>query len=358
VITGRRRLPPLLLAALLLLALPVLVFLGVRVGATGLHDAAHSWRGLCAVLGLGDELPRLEQTILELRLWRSLVAAGVGAAMAYSGSLVQGVFRNGLAAPSIIGVTGGASLGATLAILALSGYGAALVDLSDAGRASFLIPLGGFLGALGATLLVSTLALRGGRLSVSTMLLMGIAVNAAIAGLLSLISWAVLSDWQVSQALQAWTFGTFDDRSPQHVFTLWGGVLLASLVIPRVAWELDLLQGGEEDADALGVRSARVRALCIAAAALAAASAVAVAGQIAFIGLLVPHGLRLLVGSGHRALLPLSILGGAVFMLGIDTAQRACLGDRALQPGVIMALVGGPGFLLLLLSHRQEIDEW
>lgn len=357
-IGGRQRVSPRWTGLLLALLLPVLIVAGLRVGATGLQSWGHVWQGLMGTLGLGEALPRMEQTILELRLWRCLVAAGSGAALALSGSLIQGLFRNGLAAPSIIGVTSGASLGATVAILLLGGYGASLVRIGDAGQLSFLVPVGGFLGAAGATLLVSMLALRGGRLSVPTLLLMGIAVNATIAGVLSLISWSVLENWQVSQALAAWTFGTFDDRSPEHAVTVWAGLALACTVIPFVRWELDLLQGGEEDAEALGVHTGRVRLLCIGGAGLAAASAVSVVGQIAFVGLIVPHVLRLLCGSRHAALLPLSVLGGACFLLGIDTLQRWWLEDAALQPGVIMALVGGPGFLLLLMAQRKEVAEW
>jgi iron complex transport system permease protein len=156
----------------------------------------------------------------------------------------------------------------------------------------------------------------------------------------------------------AWTFGTLEDRSAVHAATVWIGLLLAAIVVPFVAWELDLFQAGEEDARALGVRTGRVRVLCVAGAALSAAAAVAVAGQIAFVGLIVPHLVRLMVGRVHRAVLPLSVLLGAVFMLGVDTGQRALLGEQALPPGVTMALVGGPAFIVLLLLARREVDAW
>jgi iron complex transport system permease protein len=193
---------------------------------------------------------------------------------------------------------------------------------------------------------------------VPALLLTGIAVNTTIAGILALISSLALEDWEVSRALMAWTFGTLDDRSPLHVTTVWIGLLVAAAVVPFVAWELDLFQAGEEDARAQGVRTGRVRLLCVAGAALSAAAAVAVAGQIAFVGLFVPHVVRLISGRAHRAVLPLSMLLGAVFMLGVDTAQRALLGGHALQPGVTMALVGGPTFIVLLLASRREVDAW
>ena len=353
------RLPPRPCALLLALALPILLVLDVRVGSTGEHDLATSLQGVAALLGFGEPLSGPMQTIVELRLWRALTAAGVGAALALSGALVQGLFRNGLAAPSILGVTGGASLGATLAILALSGYAPALVlNVGDVGTATLLVPLFGFIGALTAVVLVTVLASPGGRVSVPTLLLTGIAVNTCIAGVLSLISWMMLDDWEVSKAVLRWTFGTLDDRTAFHAATVGSGLLVACLAVPFVAWELDLFAGGEQDARALGVSTGRVRAIAIAAAALSAAAAVSVAGQIAFVGLVVPHVVRQLTGTSHRSLLPLSVLAGAVFLLGVDVLQRALLGDRALQPGVMMSLVGGPFFLVLLAANRREVESW
>jgi iron complex transport system permease protein len=351
----KRRVPPVLLGALLLLSLPALVVASVRSGSTGAYDLDTVLAACRALWGGAEPVAGHAQAILELRLWRALTAAGVGAALGLSGALVQGLFRNGLAAPSILGVTGGASLGAALAILALGGFSPLLL-LS--GSASLIVPAAGFVGAVCAVVLVTLLASGGGRVSVPALLLTGIAVNTTIAGVLALISSLALADWEVSRALMAWTFGTLDDRSPVHVVTVWVGLALAAAVVPFVAWELDLFQAGEEDARALGVRTGRVRALCVAGAALSAAAAVAVAGQIAFVGLIVPHLVRLLAGRAHRAVLPLSVLLGAVFMLGVDTAQRALLGERALQPGVTMALVGGPAFIVLLLLARREVDTW
>jgi len=190
------------------------------------------------------------------------------------------------------------------------------------------------------------------------LLLTGIAVNSCVAGLLALISSLVLDDWDVSRAIRAWTFGTLDDRSSVHALTVWTGLVLAASAMPFVAWELDLLQGGDEDARALGVDTRRVRRRVVAAASLAAASAVAVAGQIAFVGLVVPHLVRQTSGGRHRTLLPLSLLAGAVFLLGVDLVNRWLLVERALQPGVVMSLVGGPFFLGLLLINRREVDGW
>lgn len=312
---------------------------------------------MLASFGLAEPLERGTQAIVELRLWRVLTTIGVGAALAYSGALLQGLFRNGLASPSVLGITSGASLGATIAVLLVGGYGP-LVMSPSVGLTPVLVTGFGFGGALGVALLVASLASGGGRISVPTLLLVGIAMNLCLGGFMAAIQSLTLQDFEVSRAILAWTFGNLDDRSGFHVGILWGGLLLAAAATPFVAVELDLFAGGEEDAEALGVDTVRVKLLTLIAAALAAAVAVGVAGQIAFVGLLVPHILRLLVGTSHRWLLPLCLLGGPVFLLGADVLQRLVLGDAPLQPGVVMSLVGGPFFLFLLVRSRQELRSW
>jgi iron complex transport system permease protein len=346
-----------LLGGLLVLALPLLLAWSLSTGAAGLREPGTLARGVAAAFGAAAPLEGALQAIVELRLWRALTTAGVGAALALSGALLQGLFRNPLASPSVLGVTGGAALGATLAILALGGYGPLLLaDL--AGGSGVLVTTAGFLGAAGVVTLVTLLAGAGGRVSVPALLLLGLAVNTCIAGVLALVSALVLQDWEVSRAILTWTFGTLDDRAPAHAATVFGGLLLAGLMVPFVARELDLLAAGEEDARALGVDTAAVRRRVVLASSLAAAAAVAVAGQIAFVGLVAPHLVRLLAGRAHRALLPLAALFGACFLLALDTAQRALLGPQALPPGVAMSLVGGPFFLALLLLSRRELDTW
>ncbi len=339
-------------------ALPLLVLLSARWGSSGHYETGVILAGLIDLLGGEAGHDPTTQAIVELRLWRAFTAAGVGAALAFSGALVQGLFRNGLAAPSLLGVTSGASLGASLAILFLAGYGPAFMLTEDLGQATLLLPLFAFVGAIGSVTLVTFLASPGGHLSIPTLLLVGIAVNTCLGGLLSLMSWLLLEDWEVARSILTWTFGVLSDRTGFHAATVWIGVALCAGAIPFVSWELDLLAGGEEDARSLGVNTKRVRAIVLIAASLSAATAVSVSGQIAFVGLVVPHIVRQLTGASHRTLLPLSMLAGAVFLLGVDTAQRYVLGDQALQPGVMMSLVGGPFFLALLLMRRREIESW
>jgi iron complex transport system permease protein len=172
------------------------------------------------------------------------------------------------------------------------------------------------------------------------------------------IQYLSLEDWEVSKAILAWTFGTLDDRSELHCATVFTALALAAAASPFLGRELDLMRGGEEQAEALGVDVARVKRRALVASALAASAAVSVAGQIAFVGLLVPHFVRLSGEPSYRRVLWVSIPAGALFLLATDLAQRAVLGDGALQPGVMMSLLGGPCFLWMLAQKRREIATW
>jgi iron complex transport system permease protein len=348
----------------LVLALLAICVLSTHVGSTNLGQAGsitvgETLRGLLASIGFGEGSSGRVQGIVTLRLRRTLIGVGVGAALAYSGTLLQGVFRNGLASPSVLGVTSGASLGAAIAVLVVDGYGPDfLADRVGAFAPAFVTALG-FAGALAVVGAVTWLATSAGRLSIPTLLLVGIAANLLLGGLIAALQSLVLADnFDAARAIFAWTFGSLTDRTEGQVATVFGGLALALLALPFVARELDLFAGGEEDAQALGVATGRVKLLAISAAALAAAAAVAVAGQIAFVGLIVPHLLRICTGSSYRSLLPLSLVGGAAFLLGADLLQRLVLRDTPLQPGVMMSLVGGPFFLFILIRHRKGLRTW
>jgi iron complex transport system permease protein len=351
----------------LALVLCALIALSLRFGSTSaVSDLATSLRAALSMLGLASPLEPGDQQIVELRLWHALTASGVGAALGLSGALVQGVFRNGLASPSVLGISGGACLGAIFAILFVGGYGAGLRIDEASARSGIdwlrsglvLVPLCAFVGALATALAVYRLASTAGRVSIPALLLVGIAVNTFLGGVQQLVQMLVLGNWEVSKSILLWSFGTLDDRQGWHAAVVWCGAAIAATAVPFVARELDLMQPGLEDAAALGVDVRRVKFVALAAASLAAAASVAVAGQIAFVGLIVPHIVRLISGPSHRTLLPLSALCGACFLLGADLAQRAFFPSLALQPGVLMSLVGGPFFVWLLWTKRREIAVW
>lgn len=327
----------------------VLIWFSLREGPVGPMDAGEVGRGF---QDLFRGAPSLHQAVFELRLWKALTAAGVGGALALAGALLQGLVRNPLASPGLIGTSAGASVGASAMILMLGGSASKLLPGTLAGSSlAFLVALGAFLGALAATLVVVLLAGRRGRLTLSSLLLCGIAMNATLGGLLALLQALALRDYELSRALFAWTFGILDDRSAGHAALIWATLAVSAMVLPFLVREMDLLRFGEEDAMAVGVSVERVKFTALGLASLLTASAVAVAGQIAFLGLMAPHIMRLLVGGRHRDLLPAALLGGAAFLLMADLIPRYLLDDSALRPGVVMSLLGGPFFLVLLFRR-------
>lgn len=349
---------PGLLGGLLGLILVVIAVTSVGLGpasSVGLREVLH---GALAKLHVMAPLEGSDQVIAELRLYKLLVSIGVGAALALSGALLQGVFRNQLASPSIIGVTAGASLGASLMILLISSSTSFFLVDRVAGTGPFLVTLAAFTGAAIATLIVTGFSTTGGRISVPTLLLVGIALNAIVGGAIAAIQRFAVEEADLMRALMTWTFGRLDDRAGYQVVTIWVGLALALAVIPRVATELDLFATGEEDAHALGVDIARTKWLSLGCAALCAALAVSVAGQIGFIGLIAPHLLRRLVGPSHRHVLWLSLLAGPVILCGAELCQRLIFGYSPLPPGVIMSLIGGPFFLVLILKNKKSVEAW
>jgi iron complex transport system permease protein len=325
-------------------------------GTARAFTVGEALRGARGALALGEGLLDVDQTIWRLRALRAATALAVGGALALSGALLQGLFQNPLASPGVLGVTSGASLGASLALAALGGLGPGIVVQEGAGP--LLVTGGALLGAIGVLVPLLLVAGGGGRLSVPSLLLAGMAMNALCAGLLAALQSLTLSDFEVARALFAWAFGTLDDRSAAQA-SLAGGALLVGLALaPFVARELDLLAGGEEDAAALGVSVRALRLAVLLVAAGLAAAAVAVVGQILFVGLIVPHVVRIGVGSAHRTLLPLSALGGGLLVLAADVLQRTFLPALDLRPGVVMSLLGAPFFLVLLVRRRRELGAW
>lgn len=355
---SRLRARPWLVAALLAAGWAACFLWALAHGTARSFSGAEVGRGLLAALGLGEPLLGADQTIWRLRALRAATALFVGGALGLSGALLQGLFQNALASPGVLGVTSGASLGASLALAAIGGFGPGLVLEGGLAYAPLVVTAGALVGAFVVLVLLFFVAGGGGRLSVPALLLAGMAMNALCAGLLAALQSLTLSDFEVARALFAWAFGTLDDRSAAQVALVGAAFALGCAAVPFVARELDLLAGGEEDAAALGVSVGRLRFLVLFLAAALAAAAVAVAGQILFVGLIVPHVVRLFTGSRHRTLLPLSALGGGLLVLGADGLQRALFPGIDLRPGVVMSLLGAPFFLSLLVQKRNEVRSW
>jgi iron complex transport system permease protein len=317
------------LAALLLLALAT-VGLSLSIGAAPVPFA----RVLGAVTGGGDPTTRI--IVLELRLPRALLALVVGGGLAVSGAVFQALLRNPLAEPYVLGVSGGAAVGAVTTVVAGIGR-----------LAAWAVPLGAFLGAIGAVVLVFRIALRVGRaLDTRVLLLAGVVVGAFFNAVILLL--LTLADVESFRSAVFWMMGSLAAASFGALGLVSLYVLPAAALLVALARPLNLLTLGEETALYLGTRVERVKVAAYVTASLTVAASVAVCGVIGFIGLIVPHALRLLWGGDHRLLLPGSFLAGGAFLVAADTAARTVTAPAELPVGVITALVGVPLFIVLL----------
>ena len=298
------------------------------------------WQTIGHHLGLaGDSgVTRLRDAIIwDLRLPRVLVAAGVGAGLALCGAVMQALTRNPLADPYLLGLSSGASFGAVMFLLA----GAAL-----------LMPIGAFLGAgaaMALTLLVTRLL---GGATPSRAILAGIAVSALAAAATSFaIFWSATGDSY--REILSWLMGSLSGSGWVDAGIVMAAVLLLGLPMLLAGRALDAFAFGDNAAATLGVDVVRLRWLLLGATALLTGALVAVGGAIGFVGLIIPHVVRLGTGARHRLLLPVTMLVGASFMIWTDTAARSLFAPRELPVGIITALLGAPIFLLVLLRYRR-----
>ncbi len=290
---------------------------------------------LNAILGEAERVPR--QIIWNLRIPRALVAGLVGMNLAVSGVLLQGVMRNPLAAPTIVGVTAGAGLAAT-AVLVLA-----------PGLPTYL-PLLAFCGGMAASVVVYVLSWQPGLgTSPIRMVLAGVAVTSMLGafttGLMTVFSDRV-------QPVVLWMAGNLVGRSWNHLELIWVYALFGLVCALLLVRQLNVLQLGDDAARGLGVRTEGVRLVAMAVASLLAASAVSVAGLVGFVGLMVPHVMRLLGGHNHAYLVIASAIGGAALMIWADLGARMALSPLEMPVGIITALIGGPFFVLLLYRTR------
>ena len=283
-----------------------------------------------------------QQIILAIRLPRILCAVLVGVALALVGASMQALFRNPMADPGIVGVSAGGAFGAVLAIAT-----------GVAASALLVLPAAAFVGALVASAAVFLFSLRRGRSDLAALLLAGIAITYLCSAATSaLISFTY--DRDTLREILFWLLGGFDNRSWEHVGLVALPVVLGALVIMRHARALNLLAMGEEDAQSLGVGVQRTRTTLLVVGALMTGAAVAVSGLVGFVGLLVPHMVRLMLGSSdYRLVLPLSALGGGLFLLAADTVARTIIQPAELRVGIVTAFVGAPFFLVQLARRRR-----
>ncbi len=351
--TSRARLRLGLFYSLLLPALVVAAVVAVGIGSTPLP-----WQTIlrvCAVkllphqwlAAIGFDFSSVTATdqlvVWIIRIPRVLVAAVVGAGLATSGAIMQGLFRNPLAEPGLMGIGPGAALGGVLAFV--TGWGA---------KSVLPVPLLSMAGALAALVLVYAMSTRGGVTPMSTLLLAGVASGSFVSAVTSLLLTLNVANWQIAQEVIFWMMGGLDARTWTHFWLCapFVGLGLCSGLLS--ARDLDLLMQGEETAASLGVDVESAKRVLAVTVAILTGSAVAVAGMVGFVGLLVPHAVRLLLGPSHRVVLPASAVGGALFLIVCDLVARTIHPPTEIRLGVITALCGGPFFIVLLLRHYRE----
>ncbi|MFD5903923.1 FecCD family ABC transporter permease [Streptomyces microflavus] len=298
-------------------------------------------------IGIGGQpLDRVGESVLwNVRLPRVVLALLVGASLGCAGALMQGVFGNPLAEPGVIGISAGAAVGAVASIaLGLTFFG------------NWTITVFAFIAGLATVLLVYTLSRSGGRTEVVTLILTGIAVNAFAGALIGLFIFFA-DNAQITQ-ITFWQLGSLSQATWPKVLAVLPCALAGLLIAPFYARKLDLLALGERPARHLGVDVERLRILLVLVVALLTAAAVAVAGIISFVGLLVPHLLRMANGPGHRFLIPGSALGGALVLVAGDLAARTVAAPAELPLGVLTALFGSPFFFWLLRRTRRKQGGW
>lgn len=290
-----------------------------------------------------------------VRLPGMMVAAIVGAALACAGAAMQGLFRNPLADPGIIGVSAGASLAVVITIT----QAAVLTDLwrfNDGPLNGVLwqIPIAAFIGAMTTATIVYLLSLQRGRTNLAALLLAGVALNAVLGALTSVLLLRG-ADLNAMRSVLSWMVGSLEGRGWDYFHVVKWPILIASILMMLYSRDLNLLTIGEENAQSLGVNVARMRLVLLALSSLMTAAAVSVAGTISFVGLIVPHILRLIIGPDHRILLPASLIGGAAFLVFADAIARSVIAPEVLPVGTVTALVGGPFFLFLLWRNRRQL---
>jgi iron complex transport system permease protein len=324
-------------------AASVAALVGLTIGSVRIAPGA-------VLAALGDRLPfvtiehglsAVQSTILfDIRAPRVVLGLAVGALLAGSGAAYQGVFRNPLADPYLLGVAAGAGLGATLAIVT----GTARLG------AGFALPAAAFAGAVLAVLATAGLSLRRGRpAGPASLILAGVAVAALLAAVQTYLLQRHADSLRV---VYGWLLGRLSTVGWAEVRIVLPILAVTAAVLVLTSGAIDVLAVGDEEATTLGIRPGPTRALILAVASLATATAVAVSGLIGFVGLIVPHGVRLIAGTRNRRVIPLSMLFGAAFLALADLVARTVQAPAELPIGVITAFVGAPAFLLILRSQQ------
>lgn len=286
-----------------------------------------------------------EEALWQVRFPRVVMTVLVGAALAVAGAMMQGVFGNPLAEPGVVGVSAGAAVGASASIL----FGWTFLG-------GFTTPAIAFASGLITTFIVYTVSRSGGRTEVITLVLTGVAVNAIAGAGIAYITFAAPTS--AREQIVFWQLGSFNGSLWSQVGLILPLIVVGILISQTLAPGLDILSLGERSARHVGINVERLRLIVMAVVALLVSAAVAFCGIIAFVGLVVPHIIRMIIGPGHRLLLPASVLGGAVLLSIADLAARTLVEFADLPIGMLTSLVGGPFFFYLIRRSRRESGGW
>ncbi len=318
------------------------LLLSIAVGSTDIPLLTTTHVLFAKILPLSAPPLAQEIVIWSIRVPRVLVAAAVGAGLAVAGVQMQGLFQNPLASPEIIGTSAGGVLGAVIALVL------GLTHLSV-----FYLPIFAFIGAFAALLLIYSIAYQHFQ-HLTTLLLAGVALNALLGAATSYVISIAWTDYEVAREILFWLMGGLENRLWWHVLIVVPVVSIGIFIALYYSRELDILLLGNDTAHSLGIEVTRVKMYLLANIALLTGAAVAVSGMIGFIGLIIPHITRLLVGPAHRLLIPASALSGATFLLLVDLAARTLHRPQEIRLGILTALIGAPFFLYLLLKQRHD----
>lgn len=310
-----------------------------------MHLSFHQvWDGLWSTAN-----PTSHLIVMDIRLPRVLLGIMVGAALAISGAVMQGLFRNPLADPALVGVSSGAALAAVTVIV----LGGSWLQSWTGWLESLAIPLAAFIGGILVTIIIFRFSTRNGRTDVGLMLLTGVAINAIAGSATGLLTY-VASD-EALRSLTFWSMGSLASATWQDVAIVTLPTLLALAILPLYARSLNSFLMGESVSYQSGFNVKQLKQVSIGLTALAVGAAVSVSGLIGFVGLVAPHLVRLMLGPDHRWVIPGSALMGGMLVLVSDMLARTLLSPAELPIGILMSAIGGPFFLWLLMKHRSRI---
>jgi len=346
VASSKRRFP-------IYLAIVTAILIAMMLASVAIGSVPLSWRSVLHALTeraapwqsrpAGEAIDPAFTIVWLLRMPRTVMAALVGGALGVAGAQMQGLFQNPLASPDIIGVSAGGALGGVITLAT-----------GLATRSLFYLPIFSFAGALLALMIVYAIATRRARTAAATLLLGGVAINALIGAITSFLITVTWVRYEVSQQIIFWLMGGLANRTWAHVWMAVPGIGAGLVLAFAYARDLDILAAGEEVASSLGVEVERVKRALLINAALLTGTAVALSGAIGFVGLVVPHAVRLVLGPAHSRLLPASALTGAAFLVFADLLARTLDRPEEIQVGIITAFFGAPFFLYLLIRRSNE----